>query len=153
LDPSSVETCALPLTYGICSPAPYSPSLHSSYHNNSSETVPLFRAIISRGQLVHINTIYSTTVKVDYPEQEELEVKLYTSKKENVTYCDEEEVQLYGTLTVDLPDTEYGLDREIDIQLFVGDVSMTVTAYNKKKGEPYESAFELNKCALNELLS
>lgn len=75
------------------------------------------------------------TYKLVEPDQTNVEFDIYTSNDKEPTYTTDEGCTHLGTLTIDMPDTSRGMDREVIVHMTFSGTEIAVTAVDPDNPE------------------
>lgn len=145
-DPSAVASRVAKFTYGIGCTELFDPKKHDSKRkkkiDGKDRCDSIFNKHVETGAVLHLNEeqgehkyypIYANQKKISFP--------LYTTEAPNPKYVDEPGCSYIGTLTMDIPNTAGGLEREFAAKLKFGGTEITVTAKNTNTGEVASAQF------------
>ncbi|CAI2174181.1 6284_t:CDS:2 [Funneliformis geosporum] len=78
-----------------------------------------------------------------YPFQTVAAFQIFYTREYDAEFCDEDGMELLGTLKIDLPDSHLGCNRPISFGLKFGKMEVTATARNNTNGQNYQTTFEI----------
>ena len=96
-----------------------------------------------------------TVTHAFYPmsrEQTALFLTFYATKKRIVRYVDESAVEKLGELTIDMPDTTGGLNREVEVTMYFGQTEIKVEAKDKSSGITQNTMLRFSTTYSSELI-
>ncbi|CAG8607046.1 14532_t:CDS:2 [Funneliformis mosseae] len=79
-----------------------------------------------------------------YPFQTVGIFQIYYTREYEAKFCDEDGMELLGTLKIDLPDLDLGYNRPVAFGLKFGSMEITATARNDTNGQNYQTTFEID---------
>lgn len=90
------------------------------------------------GEVGKISKIYHPT----YSKQESVAVPIYVSSKKNVSYCDEEDCTKVGKISIQTPNVEKGLNRDIKVDIMFGNTEFFVDVLDVSSGNRRHATFD-----------
>ncbi len=95
--------------------------------------VQKFDAFVFEGEDIPVHKSVSKTYRPVYPDQKEIELKIYCSTSPTVKYISEDCVKLLGTVTLPLPGE--GSNRTIEAAMFFGKTTLEFHVTNYMSGQ------------------
>ncbi|RIA97898.1 hypothetical protein C1645_751086 [Glomus cerebriforme] len=118
-------------------------SSDSIHRKRPSGYVQYFELLAKKGTIVEVNERFSETYCPEYSEQNSMLFQLLITQKDNVKYCDDEDVTKLGEFVTELPDTHLGKNRLVYFELCFGEMEIMAYAKNKYNNQEYNTTFEL----------
>lgn len=87
-----------------------------------------FSVFVYAGQKISIKESVKRTFSAVEKDQTSIVFKFYATKKRNVDYVDEKEVEHIGEMTIEMPDTTGGVDRSVEVTMHFGQTEIKVDA-------------------------
>lgn len=88
----------------------------------------LFTRLVKCGESVDFDEDRSYTYYPVAPDQTSMSLKFFSTTRENAEYVDEWGMKQIGSITISMPDTSRGLDREVRLDVKFGSTEITATA-------------------------
>ncbi|XP_073673533.1 heat shock 70 kDa protein 12A-like [Garra rufa] len=138
--PTVVKSRISALTYGFCTSESFDETKHkdkSKYINSRGEVFcdVCFQQLVSSGESVESDEVRSFISSPADPLQTGIEFTFYSSERQKVQFVDEDGVAQIGSLSVDIPNTDRGTDRQVRLQIKFGSTEMQATATDLESGE------------------
>ncbi|CAG8435959.1 8611_t:CDS:2 [Ambispora gerdemannii] len=99
-----------------------------------------FSRLAKRGDKAAPDYEFASTFYPVYPDQTHISFKVYNTKDNNAHYCDD--AKYIGSLRIDLPDPELGLNRPVEFGLRFAEEEIKATARNKTNNRVYPAEFK-----------
>ncbi|XP_063415149.1 heat shock 70 kDa protein 12B-like [Mytilus trossulus] len=139
-EPRIISTRVCKFTYGVRTNSRFKegvdPESKRKMVEGKARCKDSFSKHVEIEQAVHINE--ATEEKMYYPlhsKQTSMLISIYTSTDKKPRYTDDPSCAYLGELTVQMPDTRRGKDREVSVQLTFGGTEIEVKATNTGTGE------------------
>jgi hypothetical protein len=140
-----ISTRTLKFTYGIKVLGKWKDE-HPLYRKIHNDRIYLFDTYVKRGTEVGVDQEFVTKgYKPLNSAQTGLTFELYKTPKYNAKYHDELEMELVGTLRIDLPDVRLACNRPVTFGFSFGQMEITAFARNESNGQVFQTKFYLNK--------
>ncbi|GBC01540.1 hypothetical protein RclHR1_04220008 [Rhizophagus clarus] len=107
----------------------------------SNNRIYKFSLMARKGTEVSVNEEFSTRLYPVYPDQTSINFPFFYTSEYDAEYCDEPEMNLLGSFSVDLPDTYLGINRPVLITLCFGAMEIVAIAKNETNGKVYRTTF------------
>ena len=131
-----------PRTYGI----DIEPRFNKKFHNQSKLVVKegiaycndVFLKFIDKGAMVKFNEVTCKPIFARTNDQQSMSFDIFCTNETDlneVEYVDDKKFHRVGGLTVMMPDTAGGRNREVEVQFKFGGTEIKVTAQDKTSGE------------------
>ncbi|XP_073673530.1 heat shock 70 kDa protein 12A-like [Garra rufa] len=138
--PTMVKSRISALTYGSCICKSFDETKHkdkSKYINSRGEVFcdVCFQQLVSSGESVESDEVRSFIRSPADPLQTGIVFRFYSSERQKVQFVDEDGVAQIGSLSVDIPNTDRGMDRQVRLQIKFGSTEMQATATDLESGE------------------
>lgn len=98
-----------------------------------------FLSFVEKGTEVDVDLEISQTVYPFEADQKAVTLKFYGTARQNVRYVDESGVQYLGELLVEMPDTQAGQNRPVEIKMYFGRTEIQVKACDRTSGQEYKT--------------
>ena len=93
-----------------------------------------FRTLVTIGESVPVNKEIVTQYTPTQAEMTNMYFSFYATSKKEVRYIDEKGVEKIGEMTVEMPSTEGGVKRKVDLFCYFGDTEIKVKAVDRTSG-------------------
>lgn len=135
------------LTYGFGTSLPFNESIHkgkSKYVNCLGQEYcdVIFEQLVSKGESVLCNELRVFTRCPINPQQTTMSFGFYSTKRQNVMYVDDWEVECIGSLSVGMPNTNKDMSREVRLEVQFGSTEIKATATDIESGETTSVQFD-----------
>lgn len=135
-EPEKISGRVCRYTYGVSTQIEFDSTIHPKSKkvilDNIDYCDDIFSIHVRVGQFVEVG---KPQVKQTYcvlePDQTYLEMDIYTSNDKEPTYTTDEGCTYLGTVTIDMPDTSKGLDREAIVHMTFSGTEIAVTAVDR----------------------
>ncbi len=151
--PKVVKSRVSALTYGICLSVPFEESIHkgkSKYVNREGHEYcsVFFQKLVSKGESILNDEVRTFTFYPTETNQTTAILQFYSTKRQNVKFVDEWEVDQIGSFTLGMHKTNRGLSREIRLEIRFGSTEMNATAtdIDSKETESIQLDFMSKQC-------
>ncbi|MCL2935140.1 MAG: HSP70 family protein [Trichodesmium sp. MAG_R02] len=94
----------------------------------------LFKTFVTIGDSVPVNKEIVTQYTPTQAEMTNMYFSFYATSKKEVRYIDEKGVEKIGEMTVEMPSTEGGVNRKVDLFCYFGDTEIKVKAVDRTSG-------------------
>ena len=94
----------------------------------------LFKTFVTIGDSVPVNKEIVTQYTPTQAEMTNMYFSFYATSKKEVRYIDEKGVEKIGEMTVEMPSTEGGVKRKVDLFCYFGDTEIKVKAVDRTSG-------------------
>ncbi|CAG8630288.1 10726_t:CDS:2 [Paraglomus brasilianum] len=142
LDMGTVTTRVLKRTYGIEVSPEWKPG-DPPHRRTTRGRINVFKCLAQRGMEVPVDSKFGYELVPSYANQTQMKIDIYTTYGDTAKYCDDSGMELFGQLSIELPDTNLGLARPVDFSLTFGKMEVKAQAKNKLTGKTYEASFAL----------
>ncbi|CAG8567659.1 5043_t:CDS:2 [Paraglomus brasilianum] len=142
LQMDSIQTRVLKSTYGVEIYPEWKSTDPTTRKTNDGRIYKFYR-LATRGTEVKVDQQFGYTAYPVFPTQTGMKFDIYTTSETDATFCDERGMSSFGTLEIELPDTNLGTNRPVDFTLTFGKMETRATAKNKTNGKVYEAKFKL----------
>lgn len=159
LNPSTIRTRRSRLTYGCLIKEKFNSDIDSKSKRFFAEDKQewychdRFNIFVRAGESVGIE---ETVLKTFFPmkrNQTQMRFKFFATKKQQVRYTDEPEVEQIGEMTVEMPDTTGGLDRVVEVTIYFGKTEIKVEAKDRTSGKQYNTTLRFSSTYSPELIA
>ncbi|RGB23338.1 hypothetical protein C1646_9320 [Rhizophagus diaphanus] len=134
----------LKYTYGVKLCFDWKEGIDSSYRKTTDGKIFKFSPLVKRGTKVEVGQEFS----LDHHSHSQFNFQLYRTPEYNAEYCDAPEMELVGTMQINLPDAHLGLNRPLAFGISFGhfghQMEITAFARNLLTGQTYVTIFGLN---------
>ncbi|CAG8511815.1 15174_t:CDS:2 [Racocetra persica] len=137
-DPFIPGTRALRYTYGVQVVMKWKKG-DPIQRKTSNGYMDVFYPLIKVNTVVKIGQTVGYVARPSDPNQRDMTFKIFVSPEINPRFCDEPGMKHYGTLKVDLSDTQSGKKRLVEFSLVFGTTDVKALAKNKKTGMVYQA--------------
>lgn len=158
LNPEMIRTRCSRLTYGCKSRAPF--NFDKDPENKKSKDIKggswyctdRFSIFVLAGYSVGVDKKVMHRFLPTEHNQTKFKLEFYATKKQEVRYTDEDGVEKIGELTVEMPDTTGGLNREVEVTMYFGKTEIKVEANDKTSGKKYNTSLSFSSTYSPEIL-
>ncbi|CAG8577387.1 3604_t:CDS:2, partial [Cetraspora pellucida] len=137
-DPFKPGSRALRYTYGVQVVMKWKKG-DPIHRKNPSGYMNVFYALIKANTVVKVGQTVGYVARPSDPNQKDMTFNIYVSPEINPRFCDEPGMKHYGTLKVDLSDTQAVKKRLVEFSLVFGTTDVRAIAKNKKTGMIYQA--------------
>ncbi|CAG8526940.1 4411_t:CDS:2 [Ambispora leptoticha] len=103
----------------------------------------VFTRLAKKGTEVLVDQAFTKMVYPVHKEQLTCDFSIYRINADDGKYCDDPEMKLFGTLTLDIPDIHLGLNRPMEFTLTFGQMETRAFAKALKSGKTVQANFKL----------
>ncbi|WP_414548847.1 Hsp70 family protein [Anabaena sp. CCY 0017] len=158
LNPETIRTRRSRLTYGCGVSLPFDvdkdpeskrlivPDYKEAMCNNR------FKVFVVAGDSVGVNQAVVHNITPLHHKTTSMHLQFYATKKREVRYTDEPEVEKLGELTVEMPDTTGGINREVEVTMYFGKTEIKVEAKDKTSGKKCDTTLRFSSTYSPEIL-
>ncbi|OKH41616.1 chaperone protein [Calothrix sp. HK-06] len=157
IDPR-IRTRRSRLTYGCCTCVEFNPDLdpkskrfysedHQEWYCNDR-----FSPFVLAGDSIANDEAVIHSFFPMERNQTQLGFRFYATKKQRVRYTDESGVEQIGELTVEMPNTSGGLNREVEVGMYFGKTEIKIEAKDKTSGKQYSTKLRFSSTYSPEII-
>ncbi|MBR8834292.1 MAG: HSP70 family protein [Stigonema ocellatum SAG 48.90 = DSM 106950] len=158
LNPETIRSRRSRLTYGCEMSVPFDsdkdPKSKRFYSDDLEQYLchDRFCVFVLAGDSVGVNEeVIQIFVPVEH-NQTQMLFGFYATKKQKVRYTDESGVEKLGELTVEMPDTTGGINREVEVTMYFGKTEIKVEAKDKTSGKQCSTTLRFSSTYSPEIL-
>ncbi|KAA0718417.1 Heat shock 70 kDa protein 12A [Triplophysa tibetana] len=131
--PTVIESRISALTYGFATFRSFDETKHKGkrqYINNKGHVYcdVCFDELVRADESVKCDEVRTFVRGPVNNQQKSMRFLFYSTKRQNIKFVDELGVELIGSLSVEMPDTERDLDRQVRLEIKFGSTEMCATA-------------------------
>ncbi|MCL2930466.1 MAG: hypothetical protein MGG37_21725 [Trichodesmium sp. MAG_R01] len=93
-----------------------------------------FWTLVTIGESVPVDKEIVVSFRQIKAEGKSMYFQFYATFKKEVRYIDEKDVEKIGEMTVEMPSTEGGVNRKVDLFCYFGDTEIKVKAVDRTSG-------------------
>lgn len=140
LNPGALRSRLARLTYGSSSLDDFLPgvdpiSKRKWYEDlNRWQCEDRFKIFVQRGDEIDVDQEVSRTFVPAHRKQTNAEIRIFGTKKRDVRYTDEPEVEELGKMVVQMPDLTGDMKREVVVTMHFGETELRVSAKDQTSG-------------------
>jgi hypothetical protein len=140
VDPSIIRARRSRLTYGVSCTRKFNQFIDPESKKFWAEDLgryqchDCFRTLVTIGESVPVNKEIVTQYTPTQAEMTNMYFLFYATSKKEVRYIDEKGVEKIGEMTVEMPSTEGGVKRKVDLFCYFGDTEIKVKAVDRTSG-------------------
>ncbi|CAG8745009.1 22215_t:CDS:2 [Dentiscutata erythropus] len=113
-------------------------------HILSGGLIQTFQALATKGSHISMNEKVVRNFTPASLNQKQMKFDIYVTSKDNVKYCNEDDVELLGNFLIDLPKNGDFDDKTFLFTLEFGKIEILATAENKSTGQKFKTTFLLD---------
>jgi hypothetical protein len=140
VDPTIIRARRSRLTYGVSCTRKFNQFIDPESKKFWAEDLgryqcaDLFNTLVTIGDSVPVNKEIIMQYTPTEAEMTNMYFSFYATSKKEVRYIDEKGVEKIGEMTVEMPSTEGGVNRIVDIFCYFGDTEIKVKAVDRTSG-------------------
>ncbi|KAG9298803.1 hypothetical protein G9A89_015824 [Geosiphon pyriformis] len=143
LNMETVRTRTLKWTYGIEVLSEFLPG-DPERAREPDGRIFKFETLAERGTQIEVNKEFSKEFKPAFHNQDSAIFKVYYTPMRYAKHCKQRNVFHLGSLRIDLPDTNLGINRPIEFSLTFGKYNLKAKARNKLTDRVYQTNWTMN---------
>ncbi|MDJ0515003.1 MAG: hypothetical protein QNJ74_01680 [Trichodesmium sp. MO_231.B1] len=140
VNPAIIRARRTRLSYGVASSQPFNQLIHPESKKFWAEDLgryqctDIFNTLVTIGDSVPVNKEIVLQYTPLEAEMKDMYFQFYATSKKEVRYTDEKGVEKIGEMTVEMPSTEGGVNRVVDLFCYFGDTEIKVKAVDRTSG-------------------
>ncbi|CAG8575605.1 1747_t:CDS:2 [Ambispora leptoticha] len=142
LNKEAVKIRVLPRAYGIEVTNIFKKDIDPIKRQTPDGHIRKFSCLAKRGEKAAPNHKFASTFYPVYPSQTHISFRVLSTNDNNARYCDD--AKHVGSLRIELPDVELGLNRPVEFELCFAEEYIRATARNKTNNREYPAVFDYN---------
>ncbi|KAI1883797.1 hypothetical protein AGOR_G00235290 [Albula goreensis] len=134
VSPQIIRSRVSALTYGIAVAERFDPAVHDESKRRVNKTgdyiycTDLFAILVKKGQSVEYNETTEYLYSAIDDDQESMNFRFFCTERLSAMYVDETGLDMIGSFTVPMPNTDLGREREVKLNLKFGSTEIQATA-------------------------
>jgi len=150
VNPAIIRARRSRLTYGLSMTPPFEPGVDPESKKvwvedlNKHLCYDRFGILVQVGDKVPTDAEVTLEVNPGRRNQRAMDFEFFSTQKEEVRYTDESGLTKLGELLIEMPFTQGGLDRVVEMTFYFGQTEIKVKAIDRTSGNEYKTAIRFS---------